>query len=229
MWHYRYQFQNSGPFFFFVQCPDSENPQSLMDFLHTKNSSAVTVSQTAKFVLARMADSFGALINSHLIKAPRTALQSQAEREEGVLPVSWLESHCCPPSSLPVPGLKRHPSLHARISNGKVRTKPLEWWVSVSPGPRELLAWLELLSHRDALTLLLCSFTDHVSELGIRGWSGFVDLNFCEWKLLLPASMLWWCFYRDEKKRERYLFFAGIFLPQRWSPCLVTGLKPFRS
>lgn len=132
------------------------------------------------FVLARMTDSFGVLVNSHLIKAPRTALQSQAESQEGVLPVSWLESHFCPPSSLPVSGLKRRPSLHAWISNRKVRTQLLEWWVSVSPGQRELLALLELLSHRDALTPLLCIFTDHVSELGIRCWSDFVDLNLCE-------------------------------------------------
>lgn len=182
------------------------------------------------FVLARMTDSFGVLVNSHLIKAPRTALQSQAESQEGVLPVSWLESHFCPPSSLPVSGLKRRPSLHAWISNRKVRTQLLEWWVSVSPGQRELLALLELLSHRDALTPLLCIFTDHVSELGIRCWSDFVDLKPL-WKnqLLLPTIMLRWYFYRDEKKSECSLCFTGIFLQQRWSPCLVTGLRPFRS
>lgn len=127
-----------------------------------------------------MTDSFEDLIKSHLIKSPRTALQSQAESEEGVLPVSWLGSHYCPPSSLHVSGLKRHPSFHTWISSGKVRTQPLKWWVSVSQGPRELLAWLELLSHRKALTPLLCSFPDHVSELGIRCWSSFVDLNLCE-------------------------------------------------
>lgn len=177
-----------------------------------------------------MTDSLGVLINSHLIKAPRTALQCQAESKEGVLPVSWLESHFLCPPSLPVSGLRRHPSLHAWISNGKARTQTLECWVSVYPGPRELLAWLELLSHRDALTLLFCSFTDHVSELDIRCWSSFVDLNLCEKKkVLFPTIMLWWYFYRDEKQSECSLCFAGIFLQQHWSPCPVMGLRPFRS
>lgn len=36
------------------------------------------------------------------------------------------------------------------------------------PPQSELLALLGVLGHGDALTLLLCSFTESVSELGIR-------------------------------------------------------------
>lgn len=114
-----------------------------------------------------MANSFGVLINSHLIKASRTALRAkQRGRRVSYLLASWRVTIAHLLLSLSL--VLRHPSLHAWISNGEVRTQPLEWWVSFSSGPREFLAWLELLSHRDALTLLLCSFTDHVSELGIR-------------------------------------------------------------
>lgn len=65
------------------------------------------------------------LINNHLIKTPRTALQSQAESQEGVLPVSWLESPIFP-LSLPFSSLKSCRLLRAQqLSNREVRARPL--------------------------------------------------------------------------------------------------------